>query len=590
MPNTPLKEKNIKLSMADKGIKSIKVAKTAGTAVIMAKNFAQKGISAMQQGDTPEEGAAHFAKAETTEIAKDGKDTVVKTVRKAKNKVKSKAKNQLKEHIKDRIKTKTNKTASNTSRQSIKTAGKTGVKASSWAAKSSVKMTAWNTKVTAKMTAWSTKTSAKIAAKAAEAAAKTTVKATEETIKAAQIAAQAVVRVSAATVKVAATVISAVGKALSAIAAVGGLGILFIIILIVLFVLMFCYSEWGFITMQNEAKEPLTEVIAEMYDPAEEAYKWFNGKIYAHTVGNTPPDIIFEDFSVDDNGEAFEIDNWSDIIAVLFSEIMSGELGNEGTNVMTSQRQSRLRELLWDMYSLDFDIDEVVEVRAELTEEEIAAGKTEGKLLKKKLYVSVNKKSLTAEQAADMYGFTEIQRSYLAELTSESGREMISYVIGQNPDGYGTPIAANPNMPVSLVGESIVHNAKRYLGRSYASMDCSALVRAAYRDTGFDWTGTSTVMAKNCVDMNVVVDESQIMPGDLVFWSSIDPNRGSAYCSNSRCKGGTCKRWNRIHHVAIYIGDGKVIESVTGGVSINDLWESRKWKIAFYARPYVTVE
>ena len=616
MANIPLKKKNISLNVADKGVKA---AKTAGSVAGRAGSFATKGISAMQQGDTPEEGAAQFAKVEVEELARDAKDgvqsTTKKVTREVKKKVQKTQENRLKQHYRSTLKTKQNYTAryangsvNNTAKSSaraagsgakstgkaaktgLKTAGKAGAKASQWAAKSSAKMASWSVKVSAKVTTWGTKTSAKIAAKTAEVAAKAAKETTKEAIYLAEQAAQLATRAAAAAAKAGSAVIAAIGKALSSVIAYIGAYfflIVLIVALIAIFVSMILYSEWGILTMQNEAEQTLPEVISEI-NPS--SY-WAQSKIehwsIQHTVGEMPPEIVFENYDVDGYGETFEVDNWIDIIAVFFTEIRSGMHGQEPVNMLTAARQDRLEQITDDMFSVSVELTEVEEIRAELTEEEADAGETEGKLIKKILHITVEKKSLTAAQAADMYNFTDEQRAYLDEILSDENREAIALAIGQSAEGWGEPIVTNPNMPISMVGDAIVHNAKRYIGRSYAAMDCSALVRAAYNDSGIVWTGTSTEMAKKCVNMNVVVDESQLMPGDLVFWRSVDPSRGAPYCGNRRCGGGKCKRWNMIHHVAIYIGDGKIIESATGGVSTSNLWETSKWQIAFYARPYV---
>ena len=45
-----------------------------------------------------------------------------------------------------------------------------------------------------------------------------------------------------------------------------------------------------------------------------------------------------------------------------------------------------------------------------------------------------------------------------------------------------------------------------------------------------------------------------------------------------------------IHHVAIYIGNGKIIEASSGRgcVVINDIWgeDGGKWEILYFAEPY----
>lgn len=80
--------------------------------------------------------------------------------------------------------------------------------------------------------------------------------------------------------------------------------------------------------------------------------------------------------------------------------------------------------------------------------------------------------------------------------------------------------------------------------------------------------------AKYCYDRGLTVGESELLPGDLVFWQ------------NLRCIG--CHRWEEVHHTGIYIGGGKVIEASSGKgrVVIRDLWSTENYPIYLFGRPY----
>jgi cell wall-associated NlpC family hydrolase len=71
-----------------------------------------------------------------------------------------------------------------------------------------------------------------------------------------------------------------------------------------------------------------------------------------------------------------------------------------------------------------------------------------------------------------------------------------------------------------------------------------------------------------------MVGRSELQPGDLVFWQNLG------------CPG--CSRWKEIHHVGIYVGNGKVMEasSSKGRVLVRDLWESGNYPIWGFGRPY----
>jgi cell wall-associated NlpC family hydrolase len=77
--------------------------------------------------------------------------------------------------------------------------------------------------------------------------------------------------------------------------------------------------------------------------------------------------------------------------------------------------------------------------------------------------------------------------------------------------------------------------------------DCSGLMYAAYRSVGFSLTRVSR--DQYWQTRNKVVDKYSLLPGDLLFFSS----------SNS---------WRGIHHVAMYAGDGMMVEAPRTGLNV----------------------
>ena len=67
-------------------------------------------------------------------------------------------------------------------------------------------------------------------------------------------------------------------------------------------------------------------------------------------------------------------------------------------------------------------------------------------------------------------------------------------------------------------------------------------------------------------DYEYVESYHDLKPGDLV------------YLMNPSCNKGTdCVFFNHIHHVMIYIGDGKMMHSVGDGVCISEYSDSETW-------------
>jgi cell wall-associated NlpC family hydrolase len=74
--------------------------------------------------------------------------------------------------------------------------------------------------------------------------------------------------------------------------------------------------------------------------------------------------------------------------------------------------------------------------------------------------------------------------------------------------------------------------------------------------------------AKWCYANGKAVGRSELQPGDLIFWQNLS------------CSG--CGRWNEVHLVGIYVGDGNAIEarSSRGCVVVRDLWSSSGYPIS----------
>lgn len=175
---------------------------------------------------------------------------------------------------------------------------------------------------------------------------------------------------------------------------------------------------------------------------------------------------------------------------------------------------------------------------------------------------------------------SSMMMSLLSSLTGTSGTTANS-ISGSTPAASSIDLTkVTSNLPANAKGSAIVQAALSRLGDPYSKakrgtgnyVDCSYLAKWAYAQEGITIPSTSVMQAKYCYDKGYTITKDQLQPGDLVFWSK------------TSCD---CGRWNEIHHVGIYAGDGKVVEAKgpAKGVEIDDLWESKNWKIVMYARP-----
>jgi cell wall-associated NlpC family hydrolase len=133
-------------------------------------------------------------------------------------------------------------------------------------------------------------------------------------------------------------------------------------------------------------------------------------------------------------------------------------------------------------------------------------------------------------------------------------------------DAYESSLAASRGASTNTAGMqaspdalAAVAFALSQLGKPYAwaeegpnSYDCSGLVYAAYLSVGVKLPR----VANNQYGAGQPVLASQLLPGDLIFFST-NPSD-----------------WRQIHHVAMYIGNGKVVQAPTFGdvVKISPVW------------------
>ncbi len=105
-----------------------------------------------------------------------------------------------------------------------------------------------------------------------------------------------------------------------------------------------------------------------------------------------------------------------------------------------------------------------------------------------------------------------------------------------------------------VTGADVVAEARQYLGLPYGwggtdpakGLDCSGLVQLVYKNLGYDLPRVSNQQATSG---RPVASLAEARPGDLLAWDNSSRNNGA-------------------DHIAIYIGDGKMIEAPRTGLNI----------------------
>lgn len=465
-----------------------------------------------------------------------------------------------------------------TARKAVKTSARTAVKTS----QQSVKVAKHTVKTTEKAAIKTAEVSAKLSQKAAQAAAK---------------AAQAAAKAAAAAAKAIAAIIKwivAAVKALVAAIAAGGWVAVVIIVVVALIAVVLCLCFGVFSSNESADGTPMTDAIVSIDDE-------FTASIQARIdelTANADADVVEILFTGDMEDENSSVSNWADVLGVYSVYATTGEDAAEVISV-TPKNIEKLRTVFYDMNS--FSVTMETETAEEIEVDEYGAivldedGKPKVKTTTT-LYINVEVTSLDYRDGADRYGFDESQMEMLMEIMRPEYYPLFAELCGQTlGDGgeYGLGLDINPGLPDSEMGAQIVQAAKRYIGRSYASMDCSGLVRAAYRDCGLSSMNglNSASMAKKCQEMGVLfTDPSQLQSGDIIFFARKDARRGEGYCTDHRrCGNGRCKRWMQIHHVAIYINGEFLIDSTGGNnsVQIRKHWgkNGSEWEWICFGRP-----
>ena len=251
-------------------------------------------------------------------------------------------------------------------------------------------------------------------------------------------------------------------------------------------------------------------------------------------------------------------DNYMDIMVVYMVKYGYGNTAIE----MNDENKNNLKSVFDDMCKYTTEI----------------VTKTKGKGKKKKttktLKVKVTLK--TYAEMADEYKFTDDQREMLADIMTMvkatqtnpisgsvgtySRSELSEKEIKKITDKISDPQAKNVcTFALTKVGYPY-SQPKRDSGDYF---DCSSLAFYSWKNGGVSMIyGDSNVAAAEaqyCAKNGTVVSESEMKPGDLIFYS---------FQHNDRYK--------NISHVAIYVGDGKIVEagSESTGVIYRDYYNS----------------
>lgn len=454
------------------------------------------------------------------------------------------------------------KTASEARRVAIKTVDR-AAKAPKQAAKAGVKTAKAMAKTvkTAQTATVKTAQVTKAAARGAQAAAKAAVQA-------ARVAAKAIAAAAKIAAKAAVTVAKAVAaavKGLIAVIAAGGWVVIVIIIAVGAIAAILC-SAFGVFFSDEADPGKLKQAIV---DVNTEFTIGLQAQIDSLSAGGY--DAVNAIYEGDFDGDSFMVNNWTDVLGVYAVKTTTDETAGDEVLTVTPEKQEILKSTFNDMNTVDIR----TETETNTTTTIVDAEEVEG--TKTTLNIYINIQSLTYLEGAELYSFDEDQMEMLEELMSPQYYSFFAELI--NVDIYGGLTMGDfanlvNDMPTGTKGGQIAQAAISKVGMPYSVMDCSDLSQYAYTLAGVSIPGTSVTQAQYCYNNGYTISSSALQPGDLVFWSK------------TSCR---CGRWNEIHHVGIYIGNGRIVDasSKNGRVVLRNIWSSENWPIVLYARPHV---
>ena len=430
----------------------------------------------------------------------------------------------------------------------------------------------------------------------AQQAAKTTQKAAQTSAKAAQAAKEASVKAGRAAVKVgqaAYKVLEAVIKAImegakalfTAIAAGGWVAVLVIAMIAVFAVIL--NSAFG-LFWSNETTEgrPMSDLVRSInYDYEQEIENIVQG--YEQDARYDEVQVTYKG---DNDGDSVSVNNWNDVLAVYSVLTTTDETDPHDVITPSAEDEAGIRAVFRVMNRYNY----TTRLEEEVDEDAVVPKPTpdkDGKIpevdppMKTVLYLTITQYAMTYKEAAQHYGFTDYQNEILEEMMSPRYFTYFAALIGVDLTNGVDLTEIVTHLPANSKGAEVVKAALSKLGAPYVwgakganKFDCSGLAYWAIKQVdpvlGDKMYTNAAGQARYCYGLGRTVARSELQPGDLVFWV------------NLKCEG--CHRWKEIHHVGIYIGDGKVCEASSGHgrVIVRDLWESKNYPIYMFGRPY----
>lgn len=241
--------------------------------------------------------------------------------------------------------------------------------------------------------------------------------------------------------------------------------------------------------------------------------------------------------------------NFYDILAVYMVKYGVGDTAT----IMNDTSKGWLQTVVEDMCSY---------TTSSVTEEETVTNDDGTTSTVSTMYLNVNVTLKTWRDMIDVYGFNSDEHSLLAEFMDPDNLTLLGYVPG---GGGGNMQSALTTSEINSILATITNSTRRNVcsyalnrvGYPYSQAlrdsgnyyDCSSLAYYSWKSAGVDISyggaTTASAEAQGLDEAGKTVAYENMQPGDLIFYST---------SANGR--------YLNITHVAIYVGNGKVVEAL----------------------------
>lgn len=333
-------------------------------------------------------------------------------------------------------------------------------------------------------------------------------------------------------------------------------------------------SAFGILIDDNDASTPSVPQLAT------DSEKRLQKKIDEIYYKISPePDIVLMDFYSETPDGRIKLDkrlnNWPDILAIW--AVRTTMADNLDVVALDERKQKLFRQVFDDMTSVEY-----VVIKDKQTETFVDEN---GEVREITVTVTTLLYTVISRTYPEMYGEYHMTDNMIS-MTEELGedfdfRMLASYAATDfNPLPYprtGSGRAGEvvdytvQNLPPSALADEVVLAASQYLGTPYSQLDCSKLTQTVYAVLGIELPRTAAEQARYIIKNNRAIDPSDLQPGDLIFYA-LKGNNG---------------RYMYVSHVAIYAGDGMIIDasSINGYTIYRDMNTFSDSVTVLYGRP-----